>query len=72
MRNLEILSKFSGRFPEVNADKEDTVASACVDEFGHLLFVYTVGHSLFAYKFNPDRPSENLKFVSQHSFDHFF
>lgn len=72
MRNLEILSKFTGRFSEANADSEDTVATACIDEFGHLLFVYTIGHSLHVYKFNPERPSENVQFIATQKFDHYF
>ena len=72
MRNLEILSKFTGGFEHVNGGGEDTVATACIDEFGHFLFVYTIGHSLYVYKFNPERPSDNLQFVAQEKFNHFF
>ena len=60
MRNLEILTKFTGKFSEVNEAKEDTVATACLDEFGHLIFVYTIGHSLYVYKYDPEKPSVDL------------
>ena len=58
MRNINILTKFTGQFDKVGAD--DTVASACLDEFGHLIFVYTLNHHLYVYKYNPERPSVGL------------
>ena len=40
---------------------DDTVATACLDEFGHLLFLYTIGHDLHVYRFNPESPSVSLQ-----------
>lgn len=50
MRNLEILSCFTSRLDHI--ESSDTVATMCLDEYGHLLFVYTVGHHLYVYKYN--------------------
>ena len=69
MRNLEILTKFTASFDEVNELQEDTVATACLDEFGHLIFVYTIGHNLFVYSYNPEAPSVDMKFLGKEEFD---
>lgn len=67
MRNINILSKFTGVFEHVNS--EDTVATACLDDFGHLVFVYTLGHHLYVYKYNAERPSVGLQFLAHEEFD---
>ena len=64
MRNLEILTKFSGSFAGLNG----TVAAACLDEFGHQLFVYTMEHCIYVYKYDPDSPSE-IQFLHQAQLD---
>ena len=60
MRNLEILTKFSGLF-EGCAGK---IQTACLDEYGHQLFVYTEEHKIYAFKYDLERPSEIQKLHS--------
>lgn len=55
MRNLEILTKFSVVL-EGLANKD--VAAACLDEFGHTLFVFTRGDAkLYVFKYEAELPS---------------
>jgi hypothetical protein len=55
MRNLEILTKFSALLDAL-ATKD--VAGACLDEFGHTLFVFTKGDAkLYVFKYESDFPS---------------
>ena len=56
MRNLHILQKFSIDFASFLSES-DTVASACMDEFGHLLFLYTMGHDVHVFRLSPESPS---------------
>ena len=62
MRNLEILSKFIGK--SENIDLEDTVAAMSLDEYGSMLFIYTIGHHMYAYKYNQDNPAEDLRLLA--------
>jgi hypothetical protein len=61
MRNLEILSKFTARCDDI--ESEDTVAAMSLDEYGHLLFVYTIGHHMYAYKYNNNNPGVDLQLL---------
>lgn len=55
MRNLEILTKFSAILGGL-ATKD--VAAACLDEFGHTLFVFTRGDAkLYVFKYEAELPS---------------
>jgi len=36
-----------------------------------LAFIYTVGHHLYVYKYNPERPSIGLQFVAHEEFDQY-
>jgi hypothetical protein len=65
MRYLEILQKFSGKF---TIDSEETVTSVCLDEYGHLLFVYTLNHVLLVFKYQNDCPSVDLKMIVKEEF----
>ncbi len=48
MRNLEILTKFS----TILSTLSGKVEIACLDEFGHTLYVYTMGDAkLYAFKY---------------------
>lgn len=47
---------------------DDTVATACIDEFGHLIFFYTMMHDLHVYRFDPEAPSVGLKHVASQTF----
>ena len=53
MRNLEILTKFSAILGDLGE-----VAGACLDEFGHTLFVFTKGDAkLYVFKYESEVPS---------------
>jgi hypothetical protein len=54
MRNLEILTKFSGLFDGCSGK----IQATCLDEYGHQIFVYTEDHEIHAFKYDPERPSE--------------
>lgn len=68
MRNLHILQKYTGIL-ELIKEKNDTIASACFDEFGHLIFIYTNKHQIHAFRYNPDSPSINIKHLSSQELD---
>lgn len=55
MRNLEILTKFSAL---IDALETKDVAGACLDEFGHTLYIFTNGDAkLYVFKYEADLPS---------------
>lgn len=66
MRNLHILQKFSLEFASYLSGS-DTVASACMDEFGHLLFLYTMEHDVHVFRLSPESPSAAPQHVSTKS-----
>lgn len=68
MRNLALLSKLGNTLSEVE-DLDDQVAAACLDEFGHLLIVYTKNHNLHAYKFNPAKLDAELTPIASEHLD---
>jgi len=43
MRNLHILQKYTGIL-ELIKENNDAIASACFDEFGHIILIYTIKH----------------------------
>ncbi len=51
MRNLEILTKFSASLPH-------NLEAACLDEFGHTLYLFTRGDAkLYVYTYPDNIPS---------------
>ena len=54
MRNLDILTKFSTKLEGI------TIVSACLDEFGHMLFVYSSSQQLHIYKYNVDKKNPDI------------
>ena len=68
MRNLEILTKFSRilysplTHPYFRHGLSGLVETACLDEFGHYLFVYTkVSCKLYVFKYEAEFPSQVIQ-----------
>lgn len=55
MRNLEILTKFTNT---LNLSEGEKIVNSCLDEFGHLLFVYTNKNALVIYKYTAENPAD--------------
>lgn len=65
MRNLHILTKSQTLLEEIGQD--DTITAVCIDEYGHLLFVYTMNHHLYIFKLD-SMDLNSVSFVSKYTF----